>query len=218
MKEAINATIQRILRTDRGITANQVLVDDLGFDSLKLFQLITELEDEFDIAISFRDAQNIKTVGDVLHQRRGLVPRNRQAGPTWERNSMTDDADLDLVRRTFAAFARGDLAELTQCFAPDVEQFVPGKHALAGVFRGVDNVVACLGDTAAAADGTMTVTLEDVLSNTDGQVIAVYRLRASRAGKVLDQREAILVTVAGGRITRLSEFYADPAATESFWA
>lgn len=65
MKEAINATIQRILRTDRGITANQVLVDDLGFDSLKLFQLITELEDEFDIAISFRDAQNIKTVGDV---------------------------------------------------------------------------------------------------------------------------------------------------------
>lgn len=78
---------------------------------------------------------------------------------------MTDDADLDLVRRTFAAFARGDLAELTQCFAPDVEQFVPGKHALAGVFRGVDNVVACLGDTAAAADGTMTVTLEDVLSN-----------------------------------------------------
>lgn len=218
MKEAINATIQRILRTDRGITANQVLVDDLGFDSLKLFQLITELEDEFDIAISFRDAQNIKTVGDVYTQRRGLVPRNRQAGPTWERNSMTDDADLDLVRRTFAAFARGDLAELTQCFAPDVEQFVPGKHALAGVFRGVDNVVACLGDTAAAADGTMTVTLEDVLSNTDGQVIAVYRLRASRAGKVLDQREAILVTVAGGRITRLSEFYADPAATESFWA
>lgn len=41
MKEAINATIQRILRTDRGITANQVLVDDLGFDSLKLFQLKT---------------------------------------------------------------------------------------------------------------------------------------------------------------------------------
>lgn len=218
MKEAINATIQRILRTDRGITANQVLVDDLGFDSLKLFQLITELEDEFDIAISFRDAQNIKTVGDVYTSVAVWFPETAKPAPLGERNSMTDDADLDLVRRTFAAFARGDLAELTQCFAPDVEQFVPGKHALAGVFRGVDNVVACLGDTAAAADGTMTVTLEDVLSNTDGQVIAVYRLRASRAGKVLDQREAILVTVAGGRITRLSEFYADPAATESFWA
>lgn len=75
MKEAINATIQRILRTDRGITANQVLVDDLGFDSLKLFQLITELEDEFDIAISFRDAQNIKTVGETS------TPASRSGSP-----------------------------------------------------------------------------------------------------------------------------------------
>ncbi|QUR68304.1 acyl carrier protein [Mycobacterium spongiae] len=65
MNDIINTTIQRILKTERGITANQVLVDDLGFDSLKLFQLITELEDRFDIAISFRDAQSIKTVGDV---------------------------------------------------------------------------------------------------------------------------------------------------------
>ncbi|CAM4404771.1 Acyl carrier protein [Mycobacterium basiliense] len=65
MKDTINATIQRILHTNRGITANQVLADDLGFDSLKLFELLTELADRFDIAISFRDAQNIKTVGDV---------------------------------------------------------------------------------------------------------------------------------------------------------
>lgn len=82
MKEAINATIQRILRTDRGITANQVLVDDLGFDSLKLFQLITELEDEFDIAISFRDAQNIKTVGDVYTSVAVWFPETAKPAPS----------------------------------------------------------------------------------------------------------------------------------------
>lgn len=81
MKEAINATIRRILRTDRGITANQVLVDDLGFDSLKLFQLITELEDEFDIAISFRDAQNIKTVGDVYTSVAVWFPETAKPAP-----------------------------------------------------------------------------------------------------------------------------------------
>nr|2CGQ_A Chain A, ACYL CARRIER PROTEIN ACPA [Mycobacterium tuberculosis H37Rv] len=81
MEEAINATIQRILRTDRGITANQVLVDDLGFDSLKLFQLITELEDEFDIAISFRDAQNIKTVGDVYTSVAVWFPETAKPAP-----------------------------------------------------------------------------------------------------------------------------------------
>lgn len=49
----------------RGITANQVLIDDLGFDSLKLFDLIARLGDEFDLAISFRDGQRVKTVGDL---------------------------------------------------------------------------------------------------------------------------------------------------------
>lgn len=90
MKEAINATIQRILRTDRGITANQVLVDDLGFDSLKLFQLITELEDEFDIAISFRDAQNIKTV-DRHRRLAAMHPRRRRLRPIhlWQHRSTT---------------------------------------------------------------------------------------------------------------------------------
>ncbi len=48
-----------------------------------------------------------------------------------------------------------------------------------------------------------------------GQVIAVS-IAASRGRKAFDQREAILVIAAGGRITRLKEFYADPAATESF--
>ncbi|MFJ7204978.1 acyl carrier protein [Streptomyces sp. NPDC098789] len=65
MRELINTTIQHILDTRRGITANQMLVEDLGFDSLKLFRLITLLEDEHDIAISFRDAQRIRTVGDL---------------------------------------------------------------------------------------------------------------------------------------------------------
>lgn len=86
MKEAINATIQRILRTDRGITANQVLVDDLGFDLNRpghagAVQLITELEDEFDIAISFRDAQNIKTVGDVYTSVAVWFPETAKPAP-----------------------------------------------------------------------------------------------------------------------------------------
>ncbi|CAM4404832.1 RNA polymerase sigma-70 factor [Mycobacterium basiliense] len=131
---------------------------------------------------------------------------------------MTNDADVDLVRRVYAAFARGDLAEVKQCLAADVEQVVPGKHPLAGVFRGVDQVIGCLSATVSATAGTMEVTLEEVFSNADGQVIAVDRSRGSRNDKFMDQRVAILFTIADGRISRFREFYADPAAMESFWA
>lgn len=130
---------------------------------------------------------------------------------------MSPDTNVELVRRAYAAFARGDLSELKQCLSPDVEQIVPGTHELAGVFRGFDNVIACLGATVAATDGTMAVTLEDTFSNTDDQVIALDRTRASRNGKAIDVRGAMLFTIADGRITRFIEFYANPAIVESFW-
>ncbi|QUR68305.1 nuclear transport factor 2 family protein [Mycobacterium spongiae] len=131
---------------------------------------------------------------------------------------MSDAANIDLVRRTYAAFSRGDLSELARCFAPDVEHIAPGKHALAGVLRGRDQVLARLSATKAACDDTLTVTLEEAFTNADGQVIAVDRSAASRNGKVLDERVAILFTIADGRVTRFSEFFANPSVLEDFWA
>jgi len=43
-------------------------VDDLGADSLDLFQIIMGIEEEFDIEIENEDAENIKTVGDAVEQ------------------------------------------------------------------------------------------------------------------------------------------------------
>ena len=43
-------------------------VDDLGADSLDLFQIIMGIEEEFDIEIANEDAENILTVGDAVEQ------------------------------------------------------------------------------------------------------------------------------------------------------
>jgi len=40
-------------------------VEDLNADSLDLFQIISELEETFDMEFSNEDAENIKTVGDA---------------------------------------------------------------------------------------------------------------------------------------------------------
>ncbi len=76
------------------------------------------------------------------------------------------------------------------------------QYALAGVFRGVVSVVAPTSATTAAADGAMTVTLEDRVKQHRWRVIAVYRLPASGAGR---SSTSVLVTVAGGPDHRLSE-------------
>lgn len=40
--------------------------DDLGADSLDLFELVMALEEEFDVEIPSEDLQSIATVGDVM--------------------------------------------------------------------------------------------------------------------------------------------------------
>jgi acyl carrier protein len=48
------------------ITLETSFTDDLGADSLDLFQVISELEEEFDIEFSNEEAEGIKTVQDAV--------------------------------------------------------------------------------------------------------------------------------------------------------
>ena len=49
------------------ITEDTNIMDDLGADSLDVVELMMTVEEEFDITINESDAQNFKTVGDVVN-------------------------------------------------------------------------------------------------------------------------------------------------------
>jgi len=48
------------------ISLDTSFADDLGADSLDLFQIISELEEEFNMEFTNEDAEGIKTVGDAV--------------------------------------------------------------------------------------------------------------------------------------------------------
>ena len=50
------------------ITLATTFVDDLGADSLDIFQIIMGIEEAFDIEIDNDDAEKIVTVGDAVEQ------------------------------------------------------------------------------------------------------------------------------------------------------
>lgn len=50
------------------ITKETKFVDDLGADSLDIFQIIMGIEEAFDIEIDNDDAEKIVTVGDAVEQ------------------------------------------------------------------------------------------------------------------------------------------------------
>ena len=49
------------------ITLESSFIDDLGADSLDLFQIISELEEEYDMEFPTEETENIKTVGDAVN-------------------------------------------------------------------------------------------------------------------------------------------------------
>ena len=49
-------------------TMETTFVDDLGADSLDIFQIIMGIEETFDIEIDNEDAEKIMTVGDAVEQ------------------------------------------------------------------------------------------------------------------------------------------------------
>lgn len=67
--EKIQKIISEVLSVDANdITMDTTFVDDLGADSLDVFQIIMGLEEEFDIEISNEDAEKIVTVSDAVEQ------------------------------------------------------------------------------------------------------------------------------------------------------
>ena len=67
--EKIKAIIAEVLNIDAdSITEDTTFVDDLGADSLDIFQIIMGIEEEFDIEIANEDAEHIVTVSDAVEE------------------------------------------------------------------------------------------------------------------------------------------------------
>lgn len=67
--EKLQGIIAEVLNIEpEEVTMAATFVDDLGADSLDIFQIIMGIEEEFDIEIPNEAAEQIVTVGDAVDQ------------------------------------------------------------------------------------------------------------------------------------------------------
>ena len=65
--EKLQSIIAEVLNIDADeVTMDKTFVDDLGADSLDVYQIIMGIEEEFDIEIPNDAAENISTVADAV--------------------------------------------------------------------------------------------------------------------------------------------------------
>lgn len=72
--EKLQQIIAEVLNIDpEEITMNTTFVDDLGADSLDVFQIIMGIEEEFDIEIPAESAEQVTTVEEAVEMIKNAV-------------------------------------------------------------------------------------------------------------------------------------------------
>ena len=73
------STVMEIIGEQLGISASELDEDtvfaDLGADSLDLFEIISALEEDFEIEVDNEEAENLKTVGDAIEYIKAAVEK-----------------------------------------------------------------------------------------------------------------------------------------------
>ena len=127
------------------------------------------------------------------------------------------DANQEVVRRIFGAFAEKQGFALRDLFAPDAVWVVPGDGAMAGVHRGREAIFRFLARLPKETDGTYSSELVDVLVS-DNRAAALYRASGERHGRRLDLVQVLLFRIEGGLVHEVLALPSDPAVFEAFWA
>ena len=72
--DKLKKIIIEVLNVDESeITLDTKFIDDLGADSLDVYQIIMGIEEEFDIDIETDDAESIVTVADAVEQIKNAI-------------------------------------------------------------------------------------------------------------------------------------------------
>ena len=72
--EKLKGIIVDVLNVEENdVRMDTTFVDDLGADSLDIFQIITGIEDEFNIEIPTEEAEKIVTISDAVEQIKNAI-------------------------------------------------------------------------------------------------------------------------------------------------
>ena len=129
---------------------------------------------------------------------------------------MTEHSNVELTRRGYEAFAKGDLAALSELLAGNVIWHVQGVGPLSGTYNGRDETFGFFGRLAEETGGTFRLDVHDVLAN-DEHAVALRTLSASRGNKSIEVPVANVSHMRDGKVTEFWATTTDPQASIDFW-
>jgi ketosteroid isomerase-like protein len=131
---------------------------------------------------------------------------------------MTDKAhpNYTLMASCLKAFQTGDIPTLQKLMAPDITWRVPGRHPLAKVYQGQQEVFGFFQALMMQTNGTFRTHNYHILHDEEAGVF-LGRLTGERPGKTLDVELVLRVRFKDGKMTEGADFIYPEDNWDDFW-
>lgn len=123
----------------------------------------------------------------------------------------------ELLRKGYDAFSKGDMDTVSSLFADDIVWHVPGRSALAGDYKGKEEVFGFFGKLMEMTEGTFQTELHDILAN-DEHAVVLVKSRAKRGDVTFVGNEAHVFHIKDGKTTEFWGHSADQYAADEFFS
>ena len=134
---------------------------------------------------------------------------------------MIQDADHPkqrIVEQYFEAYAKHDIDGIKEVMDENVVWTFSGQHPLAGVKKGLEEVVKFFDKMGAIMAQSNSKMEKLITSENDKYFIECQYSRTNRTdGNNLDHHTCVLWTVENGKITEGRHFFADPKAADRYF-
>ncbi len=121
--------------------------------------------------------------------------------------------NVALVRQFFKYYAKGDIVGLRSIMDRDVEWHVPGRHPLAGIKKGIEEVIAYYNQLQKANFKAEVMILE----GNEHYVIDCHRGWANIDGHTIDIKWVLLYTIENGKIKSMITYPGDQHVADAFF-
>lgn len=125
-----------------------------------------------------------------------------------------NSAALKVVQGFFEAYGKGDMKALRKFVADDIEWYIPGRHPLSGIKRGVDEFLAFFEQLGEAGFQAEVM----IMAANDRYVVDAHRGWSTKAGENVDLNWVLLYQIENGKIRRVQNFSGDLYTSDQFFS
>lgn len=124
--------------------------------------------------------------------------------------------NVEIVQRMYECFNRGDMDTIRQeIFAPDLVWRLPGRHPLAGVKNGAEEVIAFFTQLNKAGIQVDLIGIEPFGVDS---VVEVHRGHGQTNGAVLDANNCTHYQIRDGKIANVQVYISDQHSVDNFFS